>query len=88
MRDPVAANTTSDQILGEPGPAAPARSVGHELDHTELAQNVAKVEPTASRKIGDPRDRDQETVAPLAQSLKPEGSRLIVHQKHGAALPK
>jgi hypothetical protein len=88
MRDPVSANTTADQILGEPGPAAPARSVGQGVDHTELAQNVAIGEPTASRKTGDLRDRDQETGAPLAQSLEPESSRLIVHQKHGAALPK
>ena len=88
MRDPVSANTTSDKILGEPGLAAPARSVGHGVDHTELAQNAPIVEPTASRKTGDLRDHDQETGAPLAQSLKPESSRLIVHQKHGAALPK
>jgi hypothetical protein len=88
MRDPVSANTTSDQILGEPGLAAPARSAGQEVDHTKLDQNAPIVEPTASRKTGDLRDRDQETGAPPAQSLKPESSRLIVHQKHGAALPK
>jgi hypothetical protein len=88
MRDPASANTTSDQTLGEPDLTAPARSVEHGVDHTELAQNAPTVEPTASRKTGDPRDRDQETGAPLAQSLKPESSRLIVHQKHGAALPK
>ena len=86
-RDPVSANTTSDQILGGPGLAAPARSAGHGVDQ-EHAQNAPIVEPTASRKTDDLRGRDQETGAPLAQSHKPESSRLIVHQTHGAALPK
>jgi hypothetical protein len=88
MRDPASANTTPDRIPGGPDLPPPARSVGHEVEHTELAQNAPIAEPTASGKAGDLRARDQGTGAPPAQSGKPENSRLIVRQKHGAALPK
>jgi hypothetical protein len=82
------ANTTSGRIPGEADLTAPARPVGHEVDHTELAQNEPLVEPMASCKAGDLMHRDQETGAPRPQSRKPENSRLIVRQRHGGALPK
>jgi hypothetical protein len=88
MRDPASANTAPDQIPGEPDLPPPARLLGHEVEHAELAQNAPVAEATASGKAADLRDRDQATGAPLAQSLKPENSRLIVRQRHGAALPK
>jgi hypothetical protein len=74
MRDPASANTTSDQIPGEPNSTATARSVGHEVDHGELAQNAPNA-PIVERGAAHP--------AP-----QPESSRLIVRQRHGAALPK
>jgi hypothetical protein len=74
MRDPASANTTSDQIPGEPDSTATARSVGHEVDHGELAQNAPNA-PIVERGAAHP--------AP-----QPESSRLIVRQRHGAALPK
>jgi hypothetical protein len=88
MRDPASANTAPDQIPGEPHLPPPARLLGHEVDHAELAQDPPIVEPTAAGKGGDGRHRDQAIGATLAQSVKPESSRLIVRQKHGAALPK
>ena len=88
MRNPDSANITSDQVPVEPDLMAPARPVGPEIDHTELARYVPIVEPMASCKAADVTHRDQETGAPLPQSRKPENSRLIVRQNHGAALPK
>jgi hypothetical protein len=88
MRDPASANSTSDGIPAEPDLPPAARSVGHEVELTVLAQNAPNAEATASGKAGNLRGRDHETGATLTQSLKPENSRLIVHQKHGAALPK
>jgi hypothetical protein len=88
MRNPDSANITSDQVPVEPDLMAPARPVGPEIDHTELARYAPIVEPMASCKAADVTHRDQETGAPLPQSRKPENSRLIVRQNHGAALPK
>jgi hypothetical protein len=80
-----AADTTSAPISGEPDPTQP---VEHEIDRTQLAQEASMVEPSASCKAGDLPHRDQETGPRLPQSSLPEGSRLIVRQRHGTALPK
>jgi hypothetical protein len=87
MRNPASTNT-SDQVSVEPDLMAPARPVGPEVDHRELAQYAPIVEPMASCKAPDLTLRDQETGAPVPQSRKIETSRLIVRQSHGAALPK
>jgi hypothetical protein len=87
MRNPASANT-SDQVSVEPDLTAPARPVGPEVDHGELAQYAPIVEPMASCNAADLTLRDQETGAPLPQSRKLEASRLIVRQIHGTALPK
>jgi hypothetical protein len=88
MCNPGSANTMSDQISSEPDVRAQTRPDQHEVDHTEAAQGAPIEEPRASRMAGDPRHRDQETGTPLPQAGKPESSRLIVRQSHGAALPK
>jgi hypothetical protein len=84
--DSASVKLTPDQSFGEPELRVQARPTGHADYQIGLPQNAPTEKPVESCKRNDLPHHDQESGSP--QSRKPETSQLIVHQRHGGALPK